>query len=203
MHVIGDVHNKIDKYNRIVKDLDCSVQVGDMGWNYHKIDADASKHKFFGGNHDNYNMYYQSPHSLGDYGYENIGGVDFFFIRGAFSIDHLYQKAHGCWFKQEELTYSESFKCIDDYCSVKPDIVLTHTCPSSVAKMIGSDYMLRSFGFDPATFRTSTGQLLQALWSYHRPSLWVFGHFHKSWCKKINGTEFVCLKELERFEING
>lgn len=194
--VIGDVHNKIAAYNRLTQQHDYSIQIGDMGWDYHKIKADSSKHKFFGGNHENYPDYAASPHSIGDYGEYTLNGITFFFVRGAFSIDYRYQQAQGWWFKDEELTAYQGIKCVTAYAQAKPDIVLTHTCPTSIAKKVGSPSVLRMLGFDHNTFRTNTGELLQILFETHQPKHWIFGHFHKSHLLEADGTVFQCLPEL-------
>ena len=47
--------------------------------------VDARRHRFFPGNHDHHDEL--PPHCLGDYGDVNLGGVRFFFARGAASMD--------------------------------------------------------------------------------------------------------------------
>ena len=93
LRIIGDVHAQVDfvlrreahGYLELIADCDYSVQLGDMGdaETYAELNrvADVERHRFFGGNHDHYS--HLPPHALGDYGPVNLGGVEFFFIRGA------------------------------------------------------------------------------------------------------------------------
>ena len=73
----------------MVKPCRHSIQIGDLAIRgYEELKQLRWKdHKFFGGNHDNYDVYNLSPHSLGDYGLFNLAGFRMYFIRGAFSID--------------------------------------------------------------------------------------------------------------------
>jgi hypothetical protein len=101
VRIVGDVHGKTADYVRMIKESKVrhSVQLGDMAFDYGKLkELDCNDHKFFGGNHDNYDIYYKSKHALGDYGAVTLGPLDFFFIRGDFSIDkdiRLRQEAFG------------------------------------------------------------------------------------------------------------
>jgi hypothetical protein len=97
LRIIGDVHGKFQDYIALTKECDYSIQVGDMGFDYSELRVlSKDDHKFIGGNHDNYDKYYGSPHALGstitigmgkDFGIATHGGLDFFFLRGGFSID--------------------------------------------------------------------------------------------------------------------
>jgi len=207
--VIGDVHGKFSQYADIIKGCDYSVQLGDMGFNYHSldqlvlpIDPMGKKHVFFGGNHDNYDLY-PVHNSLGDYGLHTLNGVEFYYVRGAFSIDghgrdveyiHGGPKTH--W-TEEQLTVPKMSEVLGDYQKIKPDTVITHSCPKQIADMIGNPDVLRAFGFNPETFNTNTQDMLQVMFEIHQPKLWIFGHFHRSWDADVNGTHFACLGELE------
>src|SRR5579863_5210382 len=92
-YAIGDVHGKYSQYLDLIKPLNATVQVGDMGFSYEHMDSlDPKTHKFFGGNHDNYDVIDKCPNCLGDYGMDHLNGVPFFFCRGAFSIDQEYRR---------------------------------------------------------------------------------------------------------------
>jgi hypothetical protein len=200
--VVGDCHGLTDRYVNKVKDLEASVQLGDMAHNYSRLSGlDPLKHKFFGGNHDNYDIYYQQPHSLGDFGEYTLGGIKFFFMRGAFSIDRIYRTPKVDWWEEEELSYAQLNECITLYQRLKPAIVITHDCPLPIAEIIGNKRVLINYGFDPHTYRPRTQLALTQMFEIHQPELWLFGHFHLSREVVYKGTKFICLNELEIFEI--
>ena len=122
LRVIGDVHaqfnlddlmaGKPTPYLGGIADAQYSVQIGDMGdeETYARLvaEVDAERHRFFPGNHEHYDNL--PPHSLGDYGTCNLGGVDFFFVRGAASADREKllrlgkEMGRTLWYPQAELT---------------------------------------------------------------------------------------------------
>ena len=204
MYIIGDVHGKIPQYNRLIAGLDYSLQLGDMSFRYDQIQA-GPNHKFFGGNHDNYDSIQYSPHYVN----KRFGQVkldrEVFIVEGAFSIDIAYRlmghvKGESkSWWPQEELTFKEMNECLRLYAEMKPDVVVTHTCPTSIENIIGNPRTLDMYGLSGYVSRTH--ELLQAMLDTHSPAVWAFGHFHTSWNKSISGTEFRCLDELEAFKI--
>ena len=193
--IIGDVHGLIWRYLQLTSLVERSIQVGDMGFagEYAKLmaEVDPEKHKFIPGNHDDYD--HLPPHALGDFGplpWFSNG----FFVRGAWSIDKAYRTPHVSWWPNEELNVAEAEVALETYAQVKPEVMITHTAPSSVAVKLADP----AFGgyFDPSTER-----LLEEMPRLHRPDLWIFGHWHTSWNEKIDGTEFRCLNELEVFSV--
>jgi hypothetical protein len=55
--LIGDVHGHLASYGKVAAQAKCSLQVGDMGYDYGAFpNLDHTKHVFFGGNHDDYTM---------------------------------------------------------------------------------------------------------------------------------------------------
>ena len=194
--VISDVHGKFDEYLELTKQYEYTVQLGDMGFDYSSLKGLSDNHKFFGGNHDNYDKYYECKYALGDYGYEILNDINFFYIRGAFSIDKKYRVDKVSWFKEEQLNYKQRLKAFDKYNEIKPELMVTHSCPKSIANIIGEDDILIRFGFNPRTFNTQTQDLLQMCFDFHKPKIWVFGHFHKDFMLKFHGTLFICKEEL-------
>lgn len=201
MYIIGDVHGLSSRYNQIVSKLDYSVQLGDMGFVYGDL-PDPTHHKFFGGNHDNYDTISYCPNNLGDYGAAEVGGTPFFFVRGAFSIDLAFRigRSPKSWWCREELTFQEMLSCLNLYKEIKPSLVITHTCPLAVANLIGDPSMLKRCGLD-SSFVCQTSSLLQQMFEEHQPARWIFGHFHKSWDYNYSGTHFTCLNELEHIKL--
>lgn len=189
IRIIGDVHGKTGEYHRKIWFHEGpSIQVGDFGfqrehrWHLNTIDL---RHKINFGNHDDYN-FLDSPHSLGNFSLYH--GV--FTVRGANSIDKQYRRKEIDWFEQEQLTYQEGIEVYDEYERVKPSVVVSHDCPQSIKQAL--------FGY---TEKTSTNLLLQHLLDIHTPDLWIFGHHHRSKNVNIKGCNFICLKELEHYDV--
>jgi len=203
---IGDVHGKLDwnilgrpTYLDRIAECEASVQLGDMGdaAAYEMLEerVDPRLHRFVPGNHDDYDRL--PPHALGDFGVAEAGGVRLFFVRGAFSVDKaLRLRSKIPWWPQEEMDSKTMDEALDAYRTERPEIVASHECPTVAARELGDAKALEDYGFDPATFESRTGKLLQAMFECHAPRLWVFGHFHRSWRRDIGGTLFVCLEEL-------
>lgn len=195
MRFIGDVHGKVDEYKKIIdSSSESSIQIGDMGVGFPNIylpELDATKHKFIRGNHDSPEAAKNYPSYLGDWGYLEAQGI--FYLGGAWSIDYQYRVPGISWWADEELSYDELNKAAEKFYEVKPKIMVTHEAPTFVA----TEIMLRD------TMNNKTSLHLWKMWDGHKPDLWIFGHWHKNWCKKIKGTEFVCVDELCTFSVPG
>lgn len=187
---IGDAHGQYDRYVKMARKRDFTVQIGDLGFKYGCLEnLNPENHKIVAGNHDNYDVIGEWPHYLGDYGLASLGGVEFFFYRGAYSIDRKYRTIGIDWWEQEQVKIDQFMKARELYREAKPEIVLTHDCPESIALML----------LEPGQniYQNMTGWALQELFSIHQPKIWRFGHWHRSWKMIIEGTEFRCLNELE------
>jgi hypothetical protein len=193
IHVIGDVHGKVLAYSELLRDLDegYTVQVGDFGHAdaYERaentIDGLGERHHFFGGNHDEYP---QMPDwDLGDYG--TLPFCDnAFFVRGAHSIDRDYRTAGVDWWPEEQISQYRHSMILEDYKEAEPKLVLSHDGPAvAVTEMFP----------DKHRYMTTTGHLLDRMWSAHQPDAWVFGHWHEDRRSVTDDTVFVCLDELE------
>lgn len=191
--IIGDVHGKYKRYHEIIREKDrrpYTVQIGDFGFDFETLkNVDPDKHKIVGGNHDNYDKIVNVPHYLGDYGNYTLNGINFFFYRGAYSIDKQYRTIGIDWWEQEQLKIEDFMKARELYRETKPDIVLTHDCPEGIVS-----YLLPA---GSTIYQNITGWALQELFNIHQPRLWRFGHYHCNWNMKINGTDFRCVNELE------
>jgi hypothetical protein len=205
LRLIGDCHGKFSHYHRIIKGVEHSIQLGDMGFDYTPLQGINQNHKFLNGNHDNIDKLPKVPHWLGKYGELN-GGM--FFVSGGFSIDReirIKMNKAGAWgqtyWENEELSVRELYAAIDQYCQVCPEIMLTHEAPRSIIKQFTNGSILTRFGFDPETFSTRTSEALQVMFDHCLPKKWYFGHYHTSWTKEIYGCEFTCLNELEYTDI--
>lgn len=201
----GDVHGNIPAYFDIVKNADYSIQLGDLGFKYKPIMMNISSefHKVVAGNHDNYTLekgvfIHQTSHFLGDFGVHAIPNIgSFFFVRGGQSIDKDERLVGINWWHEEELSYEKCLEACKYYEDVKPDIVVSHECPKEIIPYVST--IKRYKGRLISESRTSL--LLQNMIEIHRPRYWFFGHYHVSWSKEINRTQFRCLNELETFNI--
>lgn len=191
---IGDAHGQYDRYVKIARKRDFTVQIGDLGFKYDCLkNLDPDNHKVVGGNHDKYPSLVEYPHYLGDYGMASVGGVEFFFYRGAYSIDRQYRTIGIDWWEEEQLKVDDFMKAREIYREAKPDLVLTHDCPESIGLMLLSP--------GSHLYQNTTNWALQELFNIHQPKKWRFAHWHRSWSMTVNGTEFRCLNELETEEI--
>lgn len=189
--VIGDVHGRRNEYCAIMDKNEYTVQIGDCDFEYsHLKDYDPNKHKLIPGNHDNHETVYNDPHCLGRFGYTSLNGVSFFFVAGAFSIDRMYRKENVDWFSNEELSYKEMWDAITLYEEVRPEIVISHDCPDIITK---SYYGI----FDKNNTRIG----LERMFEFHKPKMWIYGHWHRNTRYNVLGTEFICLNELRTFSV--
>lgn len=193
LRIIGDVHGKSKEYLALVGSVEHSIQLGDLDLDYDFLDQlDAVKHRAIGGNHDNYELkedkfHKQPPHFLGNYGVFASEVGNFFYVRGGRSIDR-YRRIEGYdWWPDEELKYSVASEALEEYLKIKPDLMLSHECPAEIVDMIHFDNSIRP---------SMTSNLLQRMFEFHKPKLWLFGHHHRSFDEVVDGTRFICLPEL-------
>lgn len=192
MVIVGDVHGKINDFRKLTTRLKPAelIQLGDFGFKKQHdwfIDNIPAEFKILFGNHDYYPYKYMD-HSMGDFQY--LEKYKLMTMRGAWSVDQ-YNRTEGLdWFRDEQMSYKEWDECITMYEEKKPEIVVSHDCPFFIRETL--------FGYDNKTI-TSSG--LQQCFEIHQPDLWIFGHHHESLDLKISGTNFICLNELENYNI--
>lgn len=195
--IIGDVHGKYDRYHKIIRQIEkhpYTLQVGDFGFRLDTLkNVDSTKHLILPGNHDQYDICYNYPHFLGDYGYTSLNRIEFFYYRGAYSIDRQYRTVGIDWWENEQVSIDEFIKARELYRTIKPKIVITHDCPQNIASMM----------LEPGqrVYENTTGWALQELLNIHEPNLWFFGHHHQSRTIQYGNTKFICLDELETYEL--
>lgn len=197
--IIGDVHGKVHEYKKIIDNCEFSICVGDFGfeseWAWLIKQKNNSEipwnHWINMGNHDYIPYYHVYGPSMKNHMFWPNESI--FTVRGAESIDKHLRNEGLDWFPNEELNYKEQLEAFDLYCKVKPKIVISHDCPQSVMERIFK--MGWSYG------KTQTRTMLEMMFQEHQPNWWFFGHHHESKDEVINGTRFICLNELETFEI--
>lgn len=194
MIFVGDVHGLWGDFLDIVNQFPDEeiIQLGDFGLGFPQRerfpdpDDFGDNVKFIRGNHDNPEVCARHPNYLGDYGvYKNIG-----YISGAWSIDQPYRIEGKTWWAGEQLLYSDLDKAIEQICDEKPSIIISH----DTAPVFAKELCLK-------LYPTITGQALDALWQSYKPKMWVCGHYHNSIEMVIEGTQFICLNELEHRRI--
>lgn len=207
MLIIGDVHGKFEEYHKIINNYtkNESIQLGDFGyWNeWNLLRKCGSGHKIIPGNHDDYDVCFNNPHCLGDFGVYK----DYFFIRGGISIDRTYRDAErikggpATYFPSEELNFTQMMECMELYKKQKPSIVLSHAGPAHITNQIMQhNNFPQKFGF-PKGWNENTSLFMDHLLKIHKPKLWIFGHLHRSRTILEGNTTFKCLAELETYEI--
>lgn len=188
MRFIGDVHGKFSLYLALTDTCEESIQVGDFGVGF-GIEAPIAgrNHRFIRGNHDNPEECNDHVLYLGDWGtYKGI-----FFAGGAFSIDRACRVEGRDWWRNEELTYKQMMEAGDLYVKTKPDVVVTHCCPRSIEREL----------FDFYEYPNPTILWLESLLLFHVPKVWIFGHYHLTRDKVIDGCRYICLGELEYIDL--
>jgi len=194
IRIIGDVHGHIAEYKALIKDCPSSIQLGDMGFkiNYDELkDVDSTRHRFIPANHDDYDAL--PPHALpGNYGILPLLSHKAFWYRGAYSIDQRMRILGIDYWANEEVDVVSAQYAIDCYSDYKPDIVLSHDAPTQIVEK-----------FNYQSFKPSrTNRALQALYEAHAPMLWLFGHHHRTaWVQMEYSTLFICLGELDYFDL--
>jgi len=199
IRIIGDVHGLIWDYIEIIKGVDKSIQLGDMGFKNQytfmqklmlEKEIKSVDHLFVPGNHDDYN--HLPSNSLGDFGHKKIGQHKVMWIRGALSIDKKLRTSDVDWWQAEELSYNRGQDAINLYNEILPDIVLSHNCPFKIlSNLYGTAHKEV----------TITGQILDTCFEAHQPKMWLFGHHHQDKTFEIGRTTFKCLDELSYVDL--
>lgn len=206
LRVIGDVHGKFKPYRNIIRDVPFSIQVGDMGVGFMGFrggelrsltnppyDAmSEGRHLFIRGNHDNPEVCRKHAYWIPDG--TVVDGI--YCLGGAVSIDRAWRTEGLDWWADEECSYVELERMVDDYAAIKPEVVITHECPDSIAGEI-----LASFRKGRIEDGSRTRQALDRMFAIHQPRHWLFGHWHESLSFVLGRTRFQCLNELEYADI--
>jgi len=197
--LIGDIHDRIPEYLRLLSTLPPgvrSIALGDMylgrpGVHFPEL---SPEHKFLRGNHDDPALCRMHPDYLGDFGY--LPDDDLFFASGAKTASFRVLGNSKYWYADEEVSDSDLNEAIALYKETRPKLVISHTAPSEGAKEILKDlngsYFLNKHG----DVESRTSRALQEMFEAHQPSAWYFGHFHLNREFLIGDTNFSCLAEM-------
>ena len=207
MYFIGDVHGKFDDYYQLIEHhkMDCSCQLGDMGLGFGPVLRRRQlsienrvvwpNHKFIRGNHDNPEACAKYGNFLDGFGYNPLNRM--FHITGGatVSFDRWHRTEGIDIWEDEELSYKQLKDAIELFGHSKPEVVVSHDCPSNILPLV------LPRGSLPETNRTA--QAMQAMFDIHRPLLWIFGHHHTNSWNGIGKTMFRGLGELDWINVKG
>lgn len=206
LRIIGDVHGSynIPDYLKRARKAPYSLQLGDLaGYSYVFLkDLNPDHHKVIAGNHDIYRKddpYYfrKVPNFLSDFGtweVPNFGEI--FYVRGGYSLNKEFKEAKGLWSIEEECTIAQLNEAIQLYDNIRPKFVASHECPLRLVQYVSDPMIVHSFGYSQSIIKTKTNQALDAMFNIHKPDIWVFGHYHTYFSRRIEGTHFICLNEM-------
>ena len=139
IHFVGDVHGKIDEFLDIVNSLpkeDRIIQLGDFGFGFADIPTLPKNVSFIRGNHDSPSLARYDKNYLGDYGTFEIENTKIMYISGANSSDKENRILNVSWWSDEELLYRQLESMVELGHKYKPDIVVSHDCPHSIAQLL-------------------------------------------------------------------
>jgi hypothetical protein len=218
IYFFGDIHGDFKWWEKVRNKCDQSILLGDVGIGFpsryrsRKIGPSHDRksimvpvkgcpitncesfdlnHKFIYGNHDNPGLCIKHPNCLGHYGYLEESGI--FFISGGYSIDVMQRTAYIDWWPDEQLDAFQLTAMTKLFIEKKPRIVVSHECPDVAI------YAL--FGWSPKTVDSRQKHALNECWEFHKPEHWIFGHFHDTKSKVLEGTKFRCVGINQRIEL--
>ncbi len=147
-----------------------------------------------------YNIWFQPRASVVRMGSSTIG-----FLGGALHVDRP-QYRH--WFRRiaNFILPDERSRAAHLFNAERPSLVVTHSCPADIGVGIhgnpefahGVMTHVVGSGFDPGPAHDCGEVELTRLWRHltHKPPTWIFGHFHMSHERTVEGTRFLCAGTL-------
>lgn len=201
---IGDTHCSLYTIDRMLAGCDKTIHVGDVGIGFYpRLDEDIKKlyakyegsHRFIRGNHDNVDVMRRDfeGYFIDDGFYDKED--DMFFVGGAFSINKNSLVENVDWWPSEQVTKEQYDVILENYKKIKPSVVVSHDLPFKIGKSI-----FGMFIFDIK--ENITSRLLQEMYEFHQPKLWICGHWHDSRSYYENGTNFIVVDKSSCVEID-
>jgi hypothetical protein len=204
LHLVGDVHGRIDEYLKLLASLppgSRSIALGDLYIGRPNINLPIlpANHKFIRGNHDDPRLCHTHPNHLGTFGYNPKD--DFFFLEGAFTVSAAVLQHSRYFYKDEELSPEELDAAVALYRETEPSIVISHDAPIEAAREVLKGLTGNYFTAKANTVKSRTCSALRRMFEIHKPQRWYFGHYHVHKQFDLSGTAFRCLGELEACEV--
>lgn len=197
MRFIGDIHANIHEYQQLTKGIDNSVQVGDFGLGFgaERLTFSDGNHRFIRGNHDDPSLCRSHLKCIKDGTYED--GI--MYIGGATSVDRNIRTPGFDWWFDEQISTNEMNQIEKVFKEKKPSIMVTHECPESISNILCTEKKLRKY-YDDSNTRVFFEELKQL--KENKVKLWVFGHWHVSFDKEVDGCRYICLNINEHKDID-
>lgn len=193
MIILSDVHANWDRVEQVCRlwPDHTVVQLGDLGIGWirteYVLENSPKNFRFFVGNHDNRTVASTLPACLGNFGeFENI-----FFVSGAHSIDQADRIEGKDWWRDEELSYSQSMECLKAWEKSDKEILVSHDTTQSFVER----FMLI---YDRSITRT----LLQDMIEVRKPKMIIFGHHHRRYEIDFDGIQYRGLASNETFVLD-
>lgn len=193
MIILSDVHANWDRVEQVCRlwPDHTVVQLGDLGIGWirteYVLENSPKNFRFFVGNHDNRTVASTLPACLGNFGeFENI-----FFVSGARSIDQAARIEGKDWWRDEELSYSQSMECLKAWEKSDKEILVSHDTTQSFVER----FMLI---YDRSITRT----LLQGMIEARKPKMIIFGHHHRRYEIDFDGIQYRGLAANETFVLD-
>ena len=200
--IISDVHGQFHVVNeqiefaedRLKKEVSSVIVLGDFGLfetnlrRFFVLDKKKFKRPlyFIEGNHEDFNAFDSLIKKYGEHfthfargSIQSVSGHSFLCLGGARYMDLMNTPMHS------EIRDHDINKCLS-HSKNSTRIILSHDCPSGIG--VANTPGLEFYGV-PGIARS--GELLE----HYDPLLWIFGHHHKWFSKKIGNTSFHGLPE--------
>lgn len=198
---LGDIHGNTKILRRAATSANPPqelIQVGDFGIGFiygNSIDhTPPNKNiKYIRGNHDNPDLCPYDPNWIAD----GTVSDDIMFVGGAGSIDKQWRTPGVSWWWNEELSESDFMKVLQIYKENKPRIMVTHEVPDSIADKICEQRKSKKLDIP-----SITREYFDIMLEYHKPELWISGHWHVQFDQNVNGTRFIVLDIDEYMDID-
>lgn len=169
--ILSDVHGNLVHCRNVCEQNPNTlvIQLGDLGVGFvpnEVIEDLPSNFFFFPGNHDNRSLAMSLNKCMGHFG--SYFSDRIFIVSGADSKDKAIRTEGINWWPDEELTYEQGQRCINEWAGSKAEVIISHDCPQLIAE-----------GYFLIYDKSRTRQILDSMIHVRRPKLVVFGHHHR------------------------
>jgi hypothetical protein len=111
------------------------------------------------------------------------------FVGGADSIDKKIRKEGLNWFPEERISKEQIYRIIEGT-KQRIEVIVSHECP---------------FGFINSKLnvhRKDSVFMMQDLFRFFEPKLWIFGHYHRTFNEMFQGCRMIGVNKGEHIDID-